>query len=105
MREWQPDRWDWPLQHNDGVVKMINTPDKFEVGLEVHYFTPKEVEVKVAGMELVVHCRHDERSDAHGTITREIFRSYHLPKDVDTGTLKSHLNQAGVLVITANKKK
>lgn len=63
------------------------------------------MQVKVAGHELVVHCRHDERSDAHGKISREIFRSYHLPKDVDPSTLKSHLNQAGVLVITASKKK
>lgn len=42
---WEAKVWDWPLQHNDGVVKLINTSQKFEVGFEVPYFTPKEIEV------------------------------------------------------------
>ncbi len=37
--------WDWPMQHDDGVVKMINTDDQFEVHLDCQYFTPKEIEV------------------------------------------------------------
>ncbi|KAI6176635.1 Heat shock protein Hsp-12.2 [Aphelenchoides bicaudatus] len=95
---------DWPLQHNDGVVKVHNTGDKWEVGLDASFFKPNEIEVKVVGDQLIVHFLHEERSDAHGTIKREINRSYHLPHDVDTASLKSHLSSRGVLHITANKK-
>jgi len=102
---WQATQWDWPLQHHDGVVQVTDTKDKFEVGLEVQYFTPNEVEVKVVGNELIVHCRHEERSDKHGRISREIHRTYHLPADVDPKSLKSTLTAKGVLTITAAKKK
>jgi len=101
---WSAEQWDWPLQHQDGVVKLINTKEKFEVGLEVSFFTPKEIEVKVCGDEIIVSCRHDERSDHHGRISREIFRAYKLPPDVDTQTIKSELKSNGMLVIHANKK-
>lgn len=57
------------------------------------------------GEELVIHCHHDERTDAHGKITREIHRCYKLPADVNAGSVKSHLGQNGVLTITADKKK
>lgn len=43
---WNTEMWDWPLQHQDGIVKVNNSKDKFEVCLEVHYFTPNEVQVR-----------------------------------------------------------
>ncbi|PAV74266.1 hypothetical protein WR25_24541 [Diploscapter pachys] len=98
------EQWDWPLQHNDGVVKVHNTKERFEVGLDVSFFTPKEIEVKVSGQELLIHCRHELRNDVHGTVAREINRAYRLPDDVDVATVKSHLNTRGVLMITAGKK-
>jgi len=36
-----------PLQHTDGVVKVHNTKEKFEVGLDVQFFLPHEIEVKI----------------------------------------------------------
>lgn len=44
---WVGELWDWPLQSADGVVKVTNTTEKFEVGLDVQYFTPNEIEVKL----------------------------------------------------------
>uniref|UniRef100_A0A1I7XQR6 SHSP domain-containing protein n=1 Tax=Heterorhabditis bacteriophora TaxID=37862 RepID=A0A1I7XQR6_HETBA len=97
--------WDWPLQSNDGVVKVHNTKEIFEVGLDAQFFSPNEIEVKVSGQELLIHCRHETRSDQHGTIAREIHRAYKLPADVDLSTVKSHLTSRGVLSITAQKQK
>jgi HSP20 family molecular chaperone IbpA len=102
--EWSGTQWDWPLQHNDGVVKVINTKEKFEVGLDCQFFTPKEIEVKVNGDTLMIHAYHETRSDAHGQVKREVNRAYKLPADVDTKSLKSHLDQRGILTITAGKK-
>uniref|UniRef100_A0A915ERK2 SHSP domain-containing protein n=1 Tax=Ditylenchus dipsaci TaxID=166011 RepID=A0A915ERK2_9BILA len=97
--DWTGEQWDWPLQHNDGVVKVQNLGNKWEVGLDAQFFTPKEIEVKVLGDHLVVNCSHDERSDQHGNISRQISRSYKLPDDVDTSTITSHLTPHGVLRI------
>uniref|UniRef100_A0AC34Q567 SHSP domain-containing protein n=1 Tax=Panagrolaimus sp. JU765 TaxID=591449 RepID=A0AC34Q567_9BILA len=103
--DWVGQTWDWPLQHSDGVVKVTNTADKFEVGLDVQFFTPNEIEVKVSGNELLIHCRHEVRNDLHGSVAREIHRAYKLPADVDASSLKSHLSSRGVLNISAQKKK
>ncbi|VDO96623.1 unnamed protein product [Soboliphyme baturini] len=102
--EWDTEMWDWPLQ-NDSVVRVINTAEKFEVSLDVPFFTPKEIEVKVLGSDLVIHCAHDRRSDDFGSIVREVHRCYKLPPDIDPLTIKSHLNPKGILSIVASKKK
>ncbi|CAI2322389.1 unnamed protein product [Caenorhabditis sp. 36 PRJEB53466] len=95
--------WDWPLQHNDGVVKVTNTADKFEVGLDAGFFGPNDIDVKVNGYEIIIHLRHDDRQTDFGVVNREIHRTYKLPEDIDPSTVKSHLNSCGVLTITANK--
>jgi hypothetical protein len=51
--DWSGEQWDWPLQHNDGVVKVIHSKDKFEVELEAQQFTPKEIEVRKIDIILV----------------------------------------------------
>jgi len=102
--EWTADQWDWPTQHNDGVVKVHNASDKWEVGLDCVCFTPKEIEVKVVGDQLIIHCQHESRNDDHGSVSREISRSYKLPADIDATTIKSHLTQHGVLRVSAKKK-
>uniref|UniRef100_A0A914VHP9 SHSP domain-containing protein n=1 Tax=Plectus sambesii TaxID=2011161 RepID=A0A914VHP9_9BILA len=102
--EWTGAQWDWPLQHNDGVVKMVNTKEQFEVAFDCQFFTPKEIEVKVNNGHLVIHARHETRSDEHGQVTREINRSYKLPDDVDAKSLKSQLSARGILNISAQKK-
>jgi HSP20 family molecular chaperone IbpA len=63
------------------------------------------LQVKVVGDSLVIHFLHEERSDQHGAIKREVNRSYHLPHDIDPSTIKSHLSSRGVLQVTAQKKK
>jgi hypothetical protein len=60
----------------------------------------------VAGDKLVVHGRHEMRDDSKGMeIAREVHRSYQLPSDVDPTTLKSNLDNRGILTISAAKKK
>ncbi|CAB03380.1 SHSP domain-containing protein [Caenorhabditis elegans] len=95
--------WDWPLQHNDGVVKVTNTSEKFEVGLDAGFFGPNDIDVKVNGIEIIIHLRHDNRPTEYGIVNREVHRTYKLPEDVDPSTVRSHLNSSGVLTITANK--
>lgn len=63
------------------------------------------IQVTVKNMELTVYCNHEERSDSHGRVSRSVLRTYHLPNDVDEKTVKSKLDDKGVLHVTASKKK
>uniref|UniRef100_A0A914VXF1 SHSP domain-containing protein n=1 Tax=Plectus sambesii TaxID=2011161 RepID=A0A914VXF1_9BILA len=61
--------------------------------------------VRVACDQLVVHGRRELRSGPNGMdIAREVHRLYKLPSDVDPKSLKSNLDNRGVLSISAAKK-
>ncbi|VDP02855.1 unnamed protein product [Soboliphyme baturini] len=100
--DWTADLWDWPLQQ-DTVIRTVNTKERFEVALDAKGFRPNEIEIKCLGHELWVHCKHEQTEDSYGSIRREFHRAYHLPEDVDTSTLKSHLRRDGTLLIEAKK--
>uniref|UniRef100_A0A0N4Z273 SHSP domain-containing protein n=1 Tax=Parastrongyloides trichosuri TaxID=131310 RepID=A0A0N4Z273_PARTI len=96
--------WDWPLQREDGVVTIQNDSNKFEASLQCQYFSPNEIEVKIIGENVVIHCKHEAKS-CESAVSREINRTYKLPQDVNVMTLKSHLNNKGILTLTADKRK
>lgn len=91
--------WKSPLQLLDGFGhKNISTKGDFEVELDVSSFAPHEIDVRVNGREVKIHCLHEDENNR-----REVNRSYHLPDDVDANTVKSQLNR-GTLVVTAARK-
>ncbi|CAD6192861.1 unnamed protein product [Caenorhabditis auriculariae] len=96
-------QWDWPLQPGDGVVTVFDDDYHFEVGLEAHCFTPKEIEVKAIGEVLEIHLEHKAREDQLGNVSRSITRCYKLPKNVDMKSIKSNLDNQGVLHIRGKK--
>ncbi|CAB3409217.1 unnamed protein product [Caenorhabditis bovis] len=75
--------WDWPLSAGDGVVKVREDDKHFEVGLEAHFFTPKEIDVKASGDLLEIHLEHNAKNDQYGNVSRSITRCYKLPGNVD----------------------
>ncbi|GMT23656.1 hypothetical protein PFISCL1PPCAC_14953, partial [Pristionchus fissidentatus] len=101
---WEGAQWDWPLQHNDGVVKVHNDKDKFEVALDAQHFTPSEIQQRLDHVREKVNDRESARIErVRQRERREIIVSQ-LPDDVDAGTVKSTLSARGTLLITANKK-
>lgn len=51
--------WDWPLQAHDSSIAIREDTNKFEIQLDVQYFKPEEIDVKVAGDEVIIHCKHE----------------------------------------------
>lgn len=47
-RRGSADIWDWPLQHNDGMVLIQNDSKHFEADLEVPMFRPNDISVSYA---------------------------------------------------------
>jgi len=87
-----------------GLSFIENDKNNFKVNLDVQQFKPDEVFVKVVDGYVVVDGKHEERSDAHGYISRQFTRRYKLPDSVDPSTVTSTLSLDGILSIGASKK-
>lgn len=76
----------------------------FQFRVDVQQFKPEEVTVTLKDNIVIVEGKHEERSDAHGSISRQFTRKFALPKgQVDMEKLQSNLSSDGVLTITAPK--
>lgn len=99
---WRP--WRLIAAPQSGVSHIQDDKDGFKINLDVQQFKPDEVSVKVIDWFIVVTGKHEERSDEHGFISREVTRRYYIPETVETKSLTSSLSSDGVLSISAPKK-
>lgn len=77
----------------------IFTKDGFQVLLDVHQFSPKEITVKTVGNSIFVDASHDERPDIHGHIARQFTRRYSLPDGFNANYVVPELSSDGILTI------
>ncbi|KAH9367021.1 hypothetical protein HPB48_021380 [Haemaphysalis longicornis] len=57
------------------------SPDKFAIRVDTRNFTPEEISVKTQDNCVVIHGKHEEKSDDRGCyVKREFTRRYVLPK-------------------------
>uniref|UniRef100_A0A023GEW8 Putative alpha crystallins n=1 Tax=Amblyomma triste TaxID=251400 RepID=A0A023GEW8_AMBTT len=81
------------------------TPEKFAIQVDTRQFTPEEITVKTQDNCVVIHGKHEEKSDDRGCyVKREFTRRYVLPEDVDPETVKCHLTPNGLLALEAPRK-
>ncbi|KAL1469226.1 hypothetical protein MTO96_004937 [Rhipicephalus appendiculatus] len=81
------------------------TPDKFAIRVDTRHFTPEEISVKTQDNSVIIHGKHEEKSDDRGCyVKREFTRRYVLPEDVDPETVKCHLQPNGTLALEAPRK-
>ena len=92
------------LAQRSGASEVANTKDKFALKLDCSHFKPEEIEVKTVGNNVVIHGKHEERTDKHGWVQREFTRRYALPEGCEPEKVVSNLSSNGVLVIEAPKK-
>lgn len=73
----------------------------FQACVDVNYFKPTEITVKIVDQTVAVEGKHEERDDGYGVIERHFVRKYTLPEDYDMDTLTSVLSSDGVLTLKA----
>ncbi|KAK3728445.1 hypothetical protein RRG08_017246 [Elysia crispata] len=102
-----------PVQFGDGTIGHIggriggsqveNADKEFRIRLDLSHYKPEEIKINMDSHKVTVHAKHEERQDNHGFVTREMTRTYKLPKDVDLKSASSTMNANGTLSIKLSK--
>nr|CAH0109524.1 unnamed protein product [Daphnia galeata] len=83
-----------PLIQEDGEEK------KLKLRFDVAQYTPEEIVVKTVDNKLLVHAKHEEKSETK-SVYREYNREFLLPKGTNPELIRSSLSKDGVLTIEA----
>lgn len=79
-------------------------PEKYSIMCDVAQFAPEEITVKTIDNTIVVNCKHEDKADNFGYVSRQFSRKYLLPSDVVPETVTSTLSADGILTIQAPRK-
>jgi HSP20 family molecular chaperone IbpA len=83
-----------PLIQEDGDNKVL------KLRFDVSQYAPEEIVVKTVDNKLLVHAKHEEKSDTK-SVYREYNREFLLPKNVNPEQIRSSLSKDGVLTVDA----
>nr|AIU47036.1 heat shock protein [Phenacoccus solenopsis] len=83
-----------PLIQDEGDNKCL------KLRFDVSQYTPEEIVVKTVDNKLLVHAKHEEKSDTK-SVYREYNREFLLPKGTNPESIKSSLSKDGVLTVEA----
>ncbi|XP_014204880.1 alpha-crystallin A chain isoform X2 [Copidosoma floridanum] len=83
-----------PLIQDEGDNKCL------KLRFDVSQYTPEEIVVKTVDNKLLVHAKHEEKTDTK-SVYREYNREFQLPKGTNPETIKSSLSKDGVLTVEA----
>jgi len=83
-----------PLVQADGDSKVL------KLRFDVSQYAPEEIVVKTVDQKLLVHAKHEEKSDTK-SVYREYNREFLLPKGVNPESIRSSLSKDGVLTVDA----
>ncbi|CAL1539013.1 unnamed protein product [Lymnaea stagnalis] len=108
--------WDYrsPMLYRDGTLANLSgrfgdsevqdTDKEFRVRLDLRHYSPEEVKIISDNNRIKISAKHEEKQDNHGFVSREMTRTYSLPKDVDPKSVTSTMNSHGTLTIKVAKK-
>ncbi|XP_031627585.1 heat shock protein beta-1 isoform X3 [Contarinia nasturtii] len=83
-----------PLIQDEGDSKVL------KLRFDVSQYAPEEIVVKTVDQKLLVHAKHEEKSDTK-SVYREYNREFLLPKGVNPEQIRSSLSKDGVLTVDA----
>ncbi len=86
------------------VSPIRDNGNKFKIKLDVSHFSPEEFTVKIVDNYIVIECKHEEKKDEYGFISRQMTRKFSLPNDVDIEKVHSSLSSNGILTVEVPKK-
>ncbi|KAF5291973.1 hypothetical protein FQR65_LT11373 [Abscondita terminalis] len=93
VRTWLEDL-NSPLIQGDGDSKCL------KLRFDVSQYSPEEIVVKTVDNKLLVHAKHEEKTDSK-SVYREYNREFLLPKGTVPEFIKSNLSKDGVLTVEA----
>lgn len=88
------------LRMDNPYVTDRNGKKKFQLQFDVRQFRPEEINLTTSDNILMVHARHEEKSEGKSAF-REYKRQYTIPPEVSPGSLTSKLSHSGILSIEA----
>merc|ERR1712123_470530 len=91
---------------DSNLISMKNDETKMEISLNTSGYKPSELTVNVAGGEITIEGKHEEKSEeGHTMVSRQFSKKYTLPAEAKLTEVVSNLSQDGVMVISVPKEK